>query len=186
MTLAVYALGGASRPVDTEDVAVKAHELAPGRLSWRKYPEQINLELVRVFLSDAKKPQIGYLGGTGRAGWTVTEKGLAWAREALRSLPTLDLSRSRQESRAGSINESRWRRERARILASRAWDCWQRGEETPSPREAEEVFRIDVYALGPMRETKVTRLLELFSNDAEIAPFLETVSKVLQSKGTQR
>ena len=46
VTLAVYRLGGAQRAVDTEDVAVEAHKLAPGRFSWRKYPDQINLELI--------------------------------------------------------------------------------------------------------------------------------------------
>src|SRR5689334_18326851 len=55
VSLAVYRLGGAQRAVDTEDVAVEAHRIAPGRFSWKKYPDQINLELIRVFLSDAKK-----------------------------------------------------------------------------------------------------------------------------------
>src|SRR5258708_38983805 len=50
-----YLLGGASRSIDTEAVAVKRHELAGSLFSWQKYKEQINLELVRVSLSDAKK-----------------------------------------------------------------------------------------------------------------------------------
>jgi hypothetical protein len=55
VTLAVYLLGGDSKRIDTEDVAVKANELAPERFAWRKYPNQINIENVRTFLSDAKK-----------------------------------------------------------------------------------------------------------------------------------
>ena len=35
VTLAVYLLGGDQHAVDTEDVAIKAHELAPGRFSWQ-------------------------------------------------------------------------------------------------------------------------------------------------------
>lgn len=54
VTVAVYLLGGELRKIDTEDTAMKAHEIAPGRFAWRKYPGQINLELVRVALSDAK------------------------------------------------------------------------------------------------------------------------------------
>jgi hypothetical protein len=74
--LAVHLLGGDQHAVDTEDVAIKAHELAPGRFSWRKYPEQINLELVRVYLSDAKKPEKGgLLLGSGRTGWSLTTHG---------------------------------------------------------------------------------------------------------------
>ena len=68
MTLAVYLLGGESKRIDTEDVAVKANGLMPGRFSWRKYKDQINIEIVRAFLSDAKKPKNGaYLSGTGQA-----------------------------------------------------------------------------------------------------------------------
>ena len=40
----MYLLGGETRRVDTEDIAVKANELAPGRFAWKKYPDQINLE----------------------------------------------------------------------------------------------------------------------------------------------
>jgi len=81
VTLAVYLLGGDQHAVDTEDAAIKTHELAPGRFAWRKYPEQINLELVRVYLSDAKKPEKGdLLVGSGRTGWSLTKAGLNWAR----------------------------------------------------------------------------------------------------------
>jgi hypothetical protein len=50
VTLAAYLLGGDTQYVDTEDVAVKANELAPGRFTWRKYRNQINIENVRTFL----------------------------------------------------------------------------------------------------------------------------------------
>jgi len=46
VTIAVFLLGGESHAVDTEDIAVKANEIAPGRFSWRKYPDQINIETV--------------------------------------------------------------------------------------------------------------------------------------------
>jgi hypothetical protein len=47
VTLAVFPLGGVTSNVDTEDVAIKANEIAPGRFTWRKYPEQINIDTVR-------------------------------------------------------------------------------------------------------------------------------------------
>lgn len=69
VTLAVYLLGGDQQAVDTEDAAIKAHELAPGRFSWRKDPEQIHLELIRVYLSNAKEAHKGALVvGSGRTG----------------------------------------------------------------------------------------------------------------------
>lgn len=48
VTLAVYLLGGHAQRVDTEDVAVKANALAPGRFTWRKYASQINLDAGRM------------------------------------------------------------------------------------------------------------------------------------------
>jgi hypothetical protein len=185
VTLAVYLLGGDQHAVDTEDVAIKAHELAPGRFSWRKYPEQINLELVRVYLSDAKKPEKGQLLlGSGRTGWSLTKTGLDWAQEAAHRSVGKDLTRRREQSKAGSIDENRWRRERARIQLSPAWKHWMGQNQNPSAREAAEVFRIDSYAVGPIREKKITRLLAMFNGDEELAPFLNRMAALLaESEG---
>src|SRR5438128_1542724 len=77
--VAVYLLGGAERSIDTEDIAHKCHELAPSMFSWQKYKDQINLELVRVSLSDAKKEKNGrLLSGSGREGWRLSSMGLDW------------------------------------------------------------------------------------------------------------
>lgn len=180
VTLAVYLLGGDQRAIDTEDVAVKAHELAPGRFSWKKFPEQINLELVRVYLSDSKKQDKGtMLTGSGRTGWRLTQNGLKWAQSAARNVPSTDQTRSRSQSRAGSIDEQRWRRERARILGSHAWGMWDRGEREIPVQEAQMVFRIDSYAVGALRETKITRMLSMFSDDRELSPFLNHIASLL-------
>lgn len=67
--LAVYLLGGESSPIDTEDIAVKANALAPGAFTWRKYPDQINMEIVRVVLSNLKRAEDGnLLVGKGKDG----------------------------------------------------------------------------------------------------------------------
>lgn len=184
VTLVVFLLGGDQHSVDTEDAAVKAYDLAPGRFSWRKYPEQINLELVRVYLSDAKKSDKGaYLSGSGRTGWALTQKGLTWARAIERHMTSLDLGRRREDSRAGSIDENRWRRERARILSTRAWGRWAAGERDMFPREAEEVFRIDNYAVGELRERKLTRVRSLFDEDEDLGPFLAHLAEILDHTG---
>ena len=171
VTLAVYRLGGAQRAVDTEDAAVEAHRIAPGRFSWKKYPEQINLELIRVFLSDAKKNDL--VIGVGRTGWRLTQRGLKWAEEVSERTGEIDSTRTRAQSRAGSIDEQRWRRERSRILATHAWHLWVAGVRDIPSAETKQVFRIDSYARGELRETKITRLRAMFSDDAELAPFLD-------------
>lgn len=125
VTLAVLLLGGESQYVDTEDVAVRANELAPGRYTWRKYPEQINLELIRVYLSDAKKPKKGaYLLGSGNSGWMLTERGLAFARKSIALLDVTDLS-----SVALKPRDRQWREgQRVRMLASAAFTKFSTGQ----------------------------------------------------------
>jgi len=178
VTLAVYLLSGAQRAIDTEDIAATAHQLAPGRFSWKKYPDQINLELIRVYLSDAKTKG-GLVIGSGRTGWRLTQKGLKWAQQAAPAIEGVDTSRSRAQLRSGSIEEQRWRRERSRVTSTRAWQMWKGGDREIPCAAAKEVFRIDSYAKGDLREAKITRLQSLFTEDDEVAPFLAHLVKVL-------
>ena len=181
VTLAVYLLGGERHTIDTEDVATKAHELAPGRFSWRKYPDQINLELVRVYLSAAKHSDRGaWLAGSGRRGWTLTPSGLKWAEKASKKLLSTDLSASREQSQVGSVDENRWRRERERISATSAWQRWTGGQKDIPIRDVAEVFRIDSYSTGRLRDLKINRLHTLFKNDAEMLSFIETLAGIIQ------
>lgn len=69
--LVVYALsvlGGDSKPIHTEDIALKCHELFPESFSWTKHPEIPDKDIVRVALTDARKRQHGVLveGRTGQ------------------------------------------------------------------------------------------------------------------------
>jgi hypothetical protein len=174
VTWAVSLLGGGQRRIDTEDVAVKAFELAPKRFCWRKYSKQINLELVRVALSDAKKTENGVLlTGSGRTGWSLTRRGLEWVQRAQQLRSFVVQSRT---SRAGSIDSTRKDRERKRVLAMPAWKRWSGGDISVDSAEAREVFRIDSYSTPPVREAKMTRLRSMFEDDKELAPFLRHLS----------
>jgi hypothetical protein len=183
VTLAVYRLGGAQRAIDTEDAAVEAHRMAPGRFSWKKYPDQINLELIRVFLSDAKKNEL--VVGSGRTGWRLTQRGLKSAKELSGPARDFDSVRPRAQSRAGSIDEQRWRRERSRVIATRAWQLWMSGVRNIPSAETKQVFRIDSYARGELRETKITRLRAMFADDQELAPFLNHLIEDLNREATE-
>jgi hypothetical protein len=164
VTLAVYLLGGKSSYVDTEDIAVRANELAPGRFTWRKYPDQINLEVVRVYLSDAKKVDKGaYLLGSGTEGWLLTEKGLKFAQRRLQDLRGVDVSRKPTTARERKII----RAERARMLASEAFAKYKlTGLDSVTHQEAESFFRIDAYLTTEQRKRKVARAVNLYSNDS--------------------
>ena len=76
--IAVYQLGGALRYIHLEDVAMKAAELSPRRFCWKKYPDQINLESVRITLKgELGLPNRRVLGSI-RHGWMLTPEGLSW------------------------------------------------------------------------------------------------------------
>ena len=184
VTFALFLLGGEQRAIDTEDVAYKVNQIAPGRFNWRKYPDQINLELVRVVLSNAKKPANGQLvRGSGRRGWALTTSGLSWATNTA-SLPThLSEHKARHKRFSGSIDEHRWRRERARVTTTTAWRKWLSKDQI-NRSDANEVFRIDAYSTGRAWHLKINRLKVLFAEDSEIGPFIHAVSRIVESGGT--
>ena len=90
--LVVYVLsllGGESKSVHTEDIALKCHELFSDSFSWTKYPDRPDKEVVRTGLMDARKEKHGQLvkGRSGREihkvpdGWMLTEAGIEWLKK---------------------------------------------------------------------------------------------------------
>jgi hypothetical protein len=185
VVFAVFQCGGDSSFVDTEDVAVAANKLAPGRLTWRKYPDQINLELVRVYLSDAKKSANGILLlGTGVKGWRLSAQGLQWVRDNHEAFERAFESKllSARPQRSGSVTNTRTQRERERLCATQAWKKWAsdaRSEVTL--QEASEVFRIDSYASENLVDIKIGRLQQMFADDEQLAQFINFAHQALKA-----
>jgi hypothetical protein len=175
-TIIVYLLGGQTRSVHTEDVAIRANEMAPGRFVWRKYPERIDLQAVRFALENAKRDHCGYLIGAGKDGWMLTQSGLEFAEKNAREFQRSDLAGKRQ-----SEADKKWLRgERARILLSNAYTKVRDGKETQvTAQEAASFFRMDEYVVGKARERKITRILNAFHDDPEIGPVATRVAELL-------
>ena len=76
--IAVYRLGGVLRHVHLEDVAMKAAELSPKKFCWKKYPEQINLESVRITLKNELRATNKRVTGSIRDGYMLTPEGFSW------------------------------------------------------------------------------------------------------------
>jgi hypothetical protein len=166
VTLAVYLLGGDCRRVDSEDIAMKANELAPGRFAWRKYPEQINIHTIYSLLWYAKKrTQYGYVIGSEREGWQLTEKGFAFVKEHLSLLEGVDLTRERL-----SQKDKQWHsHERGRMLTEEAFLKFESGGASAvALREAEAFFKLDEYVVGNARERKIQRVVNAFADDPEL------------------
>lgn len=83
VALALFRLGAAEHAVDTEDLAIQVSEIAPGRFSWRKYPEQINLDAVRQRAADLVREDPPLAAGGVADGWMLTPAGMAWCAAAL-------------------------------------------------------------------------------------------------------
>jgi hypothetical protein len=175
VVIAASRVGAAAQHVDTEDIAVKASEISPGRFAWKKYPDQINIDTVRKRLWDARKR--GHLVGSERDGWLLTEAGATLARKYRRSISVEGKIRL-------SLNERKWRRvEKARLLATAAHTKLKSGAMSSiTAREAEGFFRIDAYVSKSAMENKILRVLNAFSDDREIGPTVRHVASLVRGK----
>jgi len=165
VVIAAFRAGSAGLHADTEDIAVKANEICPRRFSWKKYPEQINIDTVRKRLWDARKR--GHLVGS--------EMGTAFARLYRRALGAEKTARL-------SLNERKWRRvEKARLLATAAHQKFGSGNASSiTEREAQGFFRIDAYVSKSAIESKLLRVLNAFSDDHEIGPTVRHVASLIR------
>jgi hypothetical protein len=173
VVIAAFRAGAAGLHADTEDIAVKANEIGPGRFTWKKYPEQINIDTLRKRLWDARKR--GHLVGSERDGWLLTETGTMFARRYRRSLGAEKTTRL-------SLNERKWRRmEKVRLLATAAHLKFTSGEMSSiTSREAQGFFRIDAYVSKSAMENKILRILNAFSDDHEIGPAVKYVASLVR------
>lgn len=178
--LAAYLAGASKEAADTEDVAVKAAELAPGRFSWRKYPEQINIETIRKRLWDAASDKMGrLLTGSERDGWLLTEAGLKFCQEH-----SGELSKTGDGAIRMSQKEQAWAtRERVRMQAEAAYRKWQDGNiEEIQPVEAERFFRIDDYIVGELRRSRIKRARDIFASDQTMSDAIDEIAKKVRDR----
>lgn len=183
VTAVVYLLGGDSEYIDTEDVAMKANEVAPGRFAWRKYKDQINIENVRTFLKDASQEKHGgYLVGSGRKGWMLTPKGVSFVTSPANTIETSDLSGHRPTNEESKL--VKWAaREKGRLIGSGAYHKFTNDQKDEIEiADIEYFFRLDDYVRGDARNKKVRRITNLFSDDADLASAVEFLETLVQEK----
>ena len=170
--LSLFDLGADQVAIDTEDIAVLAAKIAPGQFQWRKYPEYIDLETVRLALKDAKSR--GLVAGSMKNGWVLTPTALQWAKGPAGA-------ESKGKARVDRGNEKRRAFEAARIKNLPAFEKYASGTEV-DVREAEQVFRVDVYSSSECYQRSINRIKSLFLDDTEIAEFLDAMAQVIDSR----
>lgn len=122
--VAVYALyltGGVSKPIHTEEVALKCFELARDAFSWVRFPQFPDKDIARVALTDARKAKAGIrvMGRAGRGlrpaptlhtesasdGWMLTDSGVAWVAENGKRLSRLFAGREPRSDRQDMLQK---------------------------------------------------------------------------------
>jgi hypothetical protein len=168
--LATYFAGGSLRAIDTEDIAVAAHKFDPTRFSWRKYPDQIDIERVRVRLSQARVQK--QLAGVHSEGWRLTPLGVRYVRDVLLLLvenhPKVG---ALQKQSVRKVDRAWIAAERRRLLGTRAYAKYESGNPSGITRvEIGEFFRVDEYMNADVVREKLERLAAAFENDRKLGP----------------
>ena len=180
VAIAAFLAGATSKPVDMEDIAVKANEIAPGRFSWRKYKDQIDLELIYKHLWDLTKSDKGsYVTGSKNEGWMLTLAGTSFAENAAKTLGGLNLGANRLSPK----DKERLKRDRTRMLSEPAYlkVAGGRADEV-TLAEAERFFRLDDYVQGDVRERKIAQSENAFHDDDQLGPAVARAAQLVRSK----
>ena len=160
--VALHVIGGDRARIDTENVAIEADKLAPGRFRWRKFKEHIDLGLVRNGLQDARKKLL--VDGGALRGWTLTPDGI---KEASRLLPELADPSTRKRV---ATEQKQWEaRERSRLLGEPTVQmALEKGAESLTTREALRLFKLDEYTSPERRSERLRRFAISFADEPEL------------------
>jgi hypothetical protein len=177
VVVAALLAGAKTASVDTEDIAMKANELAPGRFTWRKYKDQINIDTVRKRLWDATKPEKGsLLIGSEKTGWRLTKVGFVFARRHINAGPV-----AQAKPRASQSESVARTRELRRMSSEEATRKFHSGEyDSITKSDAERFFRIDDYVTGQSRVAKIERFRIMATNNRELTDTINFLARLLE------
>lgn len=173
VVLAMLRLGGDSRGLDMEDIAIECHKVSPKTFAWRKYPEQINLDLVANAMRDGKRDRNGALiNGGQNTGWRLTMAGQEYAQNLVTTGAVTSNPNSVPEFRGAE--GKRVKQEYSRVLQSEAFGQWSSGTHV-SESAMNSLLKINAYTSKELLEIKKTRLARCRGITKQMDSFLDEV-----------
>lgn len=162
-----------ARAVDTEDVAIAAHALAPQAFGWRKHTEHIDLDMVRTSLRHEAETTDPRIAGSIRTGWFLTAAGQSWYARTEPELASSSVQVAVTPAATGKRRAETREVSSAidRLRNSTAFKAWAAGKPI-TDQQAGEAFRIDVYTSPADRHRKTARIHRLVSGDPQLDAFL--------------
>ena len=180
-------LGGATRFVDIEHVAIEAFKIAPDRFGWRTRKEYPSWERVRTAFVHAnqneqrRRAPTLVISDTDGSSWKLTADGVAFVRK---NAARTEAATGRKRSRAGAASLS-GRRIRE-IRKHSAFTKFSQGA-TVADIERYELAEVlmcppDSSAILVMRKLDMARAAALDVDDKEVAHFLTEIAKEVGRK----
>jgi|TARA_B100001093_G_C26841447_1_gene1020756 hypothetical protein len=168
VTLALYRAGGASKSVDTEDVAVTADKIDNQRFKWKKneYKKFIDRGLVFDSLKAAHLRKKGsFLKGNDDKGWILTSLGLEFCKNA-----KIKFNRSIVSKKRITKSEKNFlSREEDRILHSSAFDKFYNNKvKDITEEDIKFLFKVDDYTSRSDVEKRIINMLDNFKNKESV------------------
>jgi|SRR5882672_2410689 len=121
VVFALFVLGGDTRRMHTEDIALRCFDLFPSSFSWAKHTQYPDKDIVRVALTDARKQRYGALvegrAGQNRGqsaktqrgpaddGWILTTNGIRWVQDNREDLEKLSAKGQAKEHRQQTLRQ---------------------------------------------------------------------------------
>ncbi|MCY4147253.1 MAG: hypothetical protein OXE95_05110 [Chloroflexi bacterium] len=172
VTIAIGNLGGHDQAVHTEDVALEADRLAPGRFAWRKYPERIDINVVLQGLGDARRSRYdAHVAGSNVKGWMLTAEGQIWIK-CLVTIASSELAGLVSDARGSLIAGQRI--ESHRLAATEACELFSSGKQEKITRKHFfDFLRINEYFSDRARRRRINLVASSVSGHEALEPLWE-------------
>lgn len=159
--IAIAHLGGRTMPVDIEDIAIELYNIAPQKFSLKKYPNHVDIHIVRVSISHMaldKTPP--FISGSIKTGYMLSPYGIKWIDKLGDVSPVMLTGGYRKGSELHSLDF-----EVRRIRKTDAYKYIMKGEpEKLNMNSYREFLRINEY----FTKKKVINRINIIKNASEI------------------